>query len=48
MIHHYIKYGYDFDRLAALSPWEKEFLRANMELDFEEEKEKYNALLGGG
>lgn len=48
MIHHYMKYGYDFDRLAALSAWEKEFFRANMELDFEEEAERYKALLGGG
>ena len=43
-----MKYGYDFDRLAALSPWENIFLQACMELDFEEEKEKFNALFGGG
>ena len=42
-----MKYGYDFDRLACLSPFEKEFLTASMELDFEEEEEKYRAIFGG-
>jgi hypothetical protein len=46
LIHYYVQRGFDWDRLASLSLSEKIFLQASMELEIEQEAEKYNALLG--
>lgn len=40
--------GIDVDKIVILSPIEKIFYAASMELAFEEEAEKYKTLAGGG
>ncbi len=47
LIHYYVQRGFDWDRLLCLSSSEKIFLQASMELEIENEVEKYKALLGG-
>ena len=48
LIHYYVQRGFDWDKLAALSPSEKMFLQASMEIEIEQEIEKYKALFGKG
>lgn len=46
LIHYYVQRGFDWNRLADLSPSEKVFLQASMEVAVEEEAAKYEALFG--
>ena len=48
LIHYYVQRGFDWNVMAALSASEKIFLRASMEVEIENEAEKYKRLLGGG
>nr|DAH06902.1 MAG TPA: hypothetical protein [Caudoviricetes sp.] len=48
LIHYYIQKGFDWDRLARLTLSERVFLKASMELEIEQEADKYKAILGGG
>ena len=47
LIHYYIQKGFSWNDLVNLSASEKIFLRASMEVEIENETEKYKALLGG-
>lgn len=47
LIHYYVQKGFDWDKLASLSSYEKAFLQASMEVEIETEAKKYKALFGG-
>lgn len=47
MIHHYLQRGFSDEFLLNLTPTQKQFYMASMELYYEEEIAKYRALTGG-
>lgn len=47
MIHYYLQKGISPEKIAALTPLEKAFYAASMELAYDEQAEYLNAMGGG-